>query len=355
MIPCHCYESILHMSTNANNRRTVLFILNYNGTKMTCDLLASLRKIEIPYPVWVVDNGSDHDDSIEFQTVLPSVVIKRIPHNCGFAGGVNRAMAMASAEDYDYAYEMNNDTLAKDDFLTPCVEIMERQPDVDVVGSRTLTLDRQTGNFSIWGFLSDPKWAGKFRDGFAATNRVVGCGMLLRVSSFRTFGGLDERFFLYMEESDYCFRLVRAGKKVGIAANSLILHQGKATNDGPSVRYYYARNCPLFAWLHATARMNGASSLLHDVIIRSIKDAIRGDSSGMSASGQGFWDAIRGKFGKRGRPFSAFFGCMAFVLLAPCFFVYSLAFILISRTNLLLRRIKHKKGHPEIRVPNSRK
>lgn len=309
---------------NSIHKRTLLFILNYNGTKLTCDLLSSLRAIDFPYSVWIVDNGSIQDDSEAFRAVFPSVIVKRIQENQGFAGGVNRAMEMAAAEDFEYAYEMNNDTLADNDFVTPCVEIMERMPDVDIVGSRTLTLDRTTGQFSIWGFRSDPKWFPKFKDGFLRTNRVVGCGMLLRVSTFRKFGGLDERFFLYMEETDYCFRLVESHRKVGIASDSLIRHQGKATNDGPTVRYFHARNSFLFLRLHPPTKVFYRSGMANEIVFKNTMDLLRGKLALVSAAGHGFADALRGRFGRRNRPMSVFCGILAFLLLWPFAAAYAI-------------------------------
>ncbi len=316
------------MHSTRRQDKTVLFILNYNGTKITCDLLQSLRKVHFPYPVWVVDNGSGKNDSQIFEKAFPGVIVKRIEVNCGFAGGVNRAMEMAAEAGYDYAYEINNDTLAVDDFLSPCVEIMEQCPDVDIVASRTKTLDRQTGEFSIWGYCSAPEELVRYHDGFLETRHVTGCGMLLRVCAFREFGGLDERFFCYGEENDYCFRISKAGKRQGFAEKSLILHQGSVTNDGVLSRYFAARNTILFSRLWDSSWQDSGRILFHRVIIPGWKDIrFRHKWHHVAAAGHGMSDAVLGRYGKRSKPFRDSCGIPLFLFLSPLVFLYA---ILIS-------------------------
>lgn len=304
-------------------KKTLLFILNYNGTKMTCDLLSSLRAIGFAHPVWVIDNGSSKDDSEAFCSAFPGVVVKRIKDNCGFAGGVNWAMREAAAEGYDYAYEINNDTLATDDFLTPCVEIMDRRPDVDIVGSRVLNLDERTGEYSIWGFHSKPEEASTFPDGFLETRHVSGCGMLLRVKSFWEFGGIDERFFCYGEENDYCYRLAKAGRKQGIAKDSLIRHQGKLTTGGVWTKYWTARNTILFSRLHDSSWQDSGTILVKLSILDGYRNLFSGGFLKSAAAGHGYADALRNRYGKRVRPFRPFAGNVLFVFLTPLVFVYA--------------------------------
>ena len=306
--------------------KTLLFVLNYNGTKMTCDLLRSLCSIGFPYPVWVVDNGSEQDDSEVFKAAFPSIVVKRIGENCGFAGGVNHAMRMAAEAGFDYAYEINNDTLAVDDFLTPCVEIMDRFPEVDIVASRTKSLNRKTGEFSIWGFHSSPEEAALFPGGFLETRHVTGCGMLLRVTTFLAFGGMDERFFCYGEENDYCYRLAKAGRKQGFSAHSLILHQGALTTGGGCIRRYWrGRNTILFSRLHDSSWQDSGTFLVKRSLVPGVKSLFKGDFDNVAATGHGYADALLGRYGKRIRPFRKRTGIPLFVFLSPFVFLYALA------------------------------
>ena len=314
------------MRDKGEQARCLLFILNYNGTKITCDLLRSLREICFPHPVWVVDNGSDRDDTSAFVEAYPGVEVRRLAVNCGFAGGVNRAMEMAAEAGYEFAYEINNDTLAEDDFLAPCVEIMERFPDVDIVASRTKTLDRATGAFSIWGFCSGPDDLGRYRDGFLETRHVTGCGMLLRVSSFMKFRGLDERFFCYGEENDYCYRIAKAGRKQGFAEKSLILHQGSLTCDGVWQRYFAARNTILFSRLWDSSWQDSGSILIRRVILPSWKDIrCRCRWLHVAAAGHGLADAVLGRYGKRTAPFRLSRGIPLFFFFSPLVFLYAIS------------------------------
>ena len=305
-------------------KKTVLIILHWNGTDYTCDLLRSIAGIRFPYPVWVYDNGSSRDDSEVISAALTGVRVIRCNENYGFAGGVNRAVAFAGKEGFDFAYVINNDTLAQNDFLTPCVEIMTSDSSIAIVGSRVLLPDLKTGQFTRWAYHSSPEEAQTFPNGFLKTRHVLGCGMLLRISTFLAMGGLDERFFCYFEENDYCFRIVKAGLTQGIAAKSLIIHKDKGTDDGIWTRYFYGRNTLLFSRLHDSSYMNCAWVLLHLCVLRGWRDILRGNSQKTAALGHGFADAFRGRFGRRNGAFGKFSGLTWFMILQPLVLLYAL-------------------------------
>lgn len=315
---------IKHNKLNFMKNRTVLLIMNFNGTSMTVDLLASLAKIHFQHDVWVYDNGSQNDDTQTFRETFPNVQVIRSVENHGFAGGVNRAVACAAADGYDYAYVINNDTLAFDDFLSPCIAIMDVYPDVDIVGSRVLLPDLKTGEFTRWGYHSSPNEAKSFPDGFLETRQVLGCGMLLRISTYQKLGGLDERFFCYFEENDYCFRVTNHKHRLGMAADSLIIHKDKGTDDGIWTRYFYGRNTLLFSRLHDSSILNCAHTIIYRCLLRGWKDIFCGQFKKTAAVGHGFADALRRRFGKRTMPFGTFSGLFYFVTLNPLVFLYAL-------------------------------
>ncbi len=266
--------------------KTAIFTLNWNGEPSTRRLLQSLSSHCRHYSIFVFDNGSESIPADEFKSTLPSVQFVRIAGNHGFAGGVNLAIAHLSAEGFDFAYEINNDCVVSNDPVAACLDVIARRPNVRLVGSR---------------FLSGPDF-----EAFTATGEkgrfssnqtaISGCAMLLDCRVFLQLGGLDERFFCYHEELEYCIRLQESGHEIASCPESIVGHYHEGSDFRGNAVYYRTRNAFLLKKKHPRR----TSVLYHCAMTLSRPwHCILSDPEQWKAWAQGVRDGILGKWERR--------------------------------------------------------
>lgn len=275
--------------------KTVIITLNWNGTKNTIQLLQSYMSCNIQIPIWIVDNGSDNDDSEAFKEICPSVEIKKLDQNYGFAGGMNRAIDLAIEVGYEYVYEINNDCLFINDAISPMVEAIETHPKLALLGSRYYSMDND-GNFTKKGFHSSEEERPSFNEnGILFTGKVVGCGMFINCKIYKDVGGMEEGYFCYGEENDYCHKLTRNGYKLGMCFNSLIYHKHAQSDINSNSLYYRTRN--LFLYYKRNKDFNPP---FIQPLFSMIKLAITTQNADIKLSiSEGFIDGINNIFEKR--------------------------------------------------------
>ena len=125
---------------------------------------------------------------------------------------------------------------------------------------------------------------------------VYGCAMLVRADVFRELGGLDERFFLYYEDIDFCLRARDAGWEIRMAPDARALHEGsKSTERAPSVKvYHHARSRLLFFRRHLEGtRLVFAISELAFITRQIAAHLARGEGRNAAAYIRGTLDALR--------------------------------------------------------------
>ena len=263
----------------------LVVIVNYRTPRLVVECLRSLQTEVLALPgttVTVVDNASG-DDSLPtigaairdhgwtWATLLPS------PHNGGFAAGNNLAIrqALAQSTPPDVVWLLNPDTVVEPGALAALADFFAARPQVGICGGRILEADRQPWLVALRfpGILSEfergfefgpvsrmlRRWAVRQPIGEEPmrVDWVSGATMAIRRSTFERIGLLDERYFLYYEETDFCLRAHRAGIECWQLPQSRIVHiAGQSTQvtrkDAPprripaywfqSRRRYFAKN-----------------------------------------------------------------------------------------------------------------
>jgi GT2 family glycosyltransferase len=113
--------------------------INYNQARVTCDMVASLRRITYPnLEIIVVDNASPSDNPDIIKEEFPEVNLIKSAQNLGFAGGNNLGIAQAKGE---YLLFLNNDTEVEPDFLEPLVELFENNPKAGIASPKIKYFD----------------------------------------------------------------------------------------------------------------------------------------------------------------------------------------------------------------------
>jgi GT2 family glycosyltransferase len=227
-----------------------IIVVSWNTKRLLQECLASIYA-HLPHinaEVVVVDNASDDGSAEMVESCFPKVILVKNPENVGFAAANNQALQAIRSE---FVLLLNSDTLVIGDVLQASVEYMRMNPDLGVMGCRVLNTDGTLQptcsqfptlfNISLLTTgLSRLPWP-RFLDRYQMrrwdrrTERDVevisGCFMMVRCNAMRDIGLLDERFFFFGEETDWCRRFGVAGWRLRFAPVGEIIHHG-----GGSVR-----------------------------------------------------------------------------------------------------------------------
>jgi GT2 family glycosyltransferase len=298
--------------------RVGIVVLNWNQEQDTSECLESLRAIgEVPTLVIVVDNGSEPDSVDRLERRFPEAVVIRLGVNRGFAAGNNVGIDRALREGVSHILLLNNDTLVEAGFLAPLLEALRRDkagvagpkiyhhPDVTRLWFAGGVIDWRTGR--QWhvgsGEIDQGQW-----DSPREVDYVTACCLLAPASVFREVGGLDERYFIYFEETDWNLRVRRRGYRCWYEPTSRMFHKvSRAMKAGsPTSDYYYARNRLLLFFDRAPVLRRPVLLVLYT--LRSLRFAWtqyrRGLPDNARAVARGVLDFYAGRFGRCPLPFA---------------------------------------------------
>jgi GT2 family glycosyltransferase len=176
----------------------------------------------------------------------------------GFAGGCNIGIRYALEEKIPYILLLNPDTRVEHDFLSPLIKIFERDDEIGMAGpvifedEATRPIWPNSGDFNWWIAGAKMCRRGEGRQAQAEITYVSflsGCAMMLRAAAVVDVGLMDERYFLYFEDADYCQAFIRNGWKIAQVSTARILHAPSSTIGKHSATqvYFLSRNRMLLA------------------------------------------------------------------------------------------------------------
>jgi GT2 family glycosyltransferase len=271
-----------------------IVILNWNGWPDTVLCLASLQKLEYSNcHALVVDNGSTDDSAARIREQYPEVEVIELGRNVGFAAGCNAGIARAMRQHADHIWLLNNDTTVDFNALRSLVDKAESSPEIGAVGSAIYFAD-QPDRLQAWGGGKITFWLGRSRHFLKPVpddriDFITGASLLLSATASEELGPLDENFFMYWEDADYCFRLRRAGWKLAVAGDSKVWHKGSASVGPKSARMDAYFNASAARFFHAHAPVP-AFTLWTGVALRILKRIFAGDWDRARA----VWQSVRG-------------------------------------------------------------
>lgn len=219
-----------------------IVIVNWNTSDLLRDCLhsvfAGLGSLEAE--ILVVDNASSDGSVAMVRAEFPAVRLIETGRNLGFAGGNNVALRHARGR---HVMLLNTDTLVHGDVLVRAVAWMDAHPQVGVMGPRVLNTDgsvqasasafpslkhlaMQTLGLTRIARLDSYRLTGWDRTTEARVEVISGAAMVVRRAAMDEVGLLDEAFFFYGEETDWCHRFARAGWEVRFVPLPAITHFG---------------------------------------------------------------------------------------------------------------------------------
>lgn len=237
-----------------------IVIVNWN-TKIF--LLRSLGSIyqtsgKMEMEVFVVDNGSMDGSGTAVRERFPNVCLIENEKNLGFAKATNQGIQRASGK---YILLLNPDTEVKEGTIERFISFMDQHLEAGLVGAQLLNADgskqNSIANFpslatellnkSLLRWLFPKSFPGKEEDYSEPieVESVIGACMVVRREAMDQVGLLDEHYFLFLEETDWCYRMKRAGWKVYHVPQAEIYHfQGKSAErekERARVEYFRSR------------------------------------------------------------------------------------------------------------------
>lgn len=209
--------------------------------------LPALASQDYPaYRIVVVDNASSDATADEVEARFPDVTVIRSEHNGGYAAGNNLCFARSTSR---YIAVLNPDARPEAGWLTALVRALDENPNAALATSKVLLatdasrvnacgLDVHLSGIAFCRGLERPQ------DEFVATDHVAavsGASFVVRRDVLEEIGGLDERFFMYMEDTELSMRARLAGYDVVMTPRSRVVHD-YALAISPWKFYYLERN-----------------------------------------------------------------------------------------------------------------
>lgn len=256
-------------------------VLNWNGWGDTAACLSSLRQLHYEnYEVIVVDNGSTDDSVSRIRDEFPWAYLIETGKNLGFGGGCNVGIRYSLAQRADFVWLLNSDTIVDCDALRALVDKAQSDNDTGAVGSAIYFMD-EPERLQAWGGGRINFWLGHGRHFLKPVcddkiEFITGASMLISGDAIRTIGLFDERFFMYWEDGDYCFRLRAAGFRLAVASGSKIWHKqfGSVGKESVLLDKYFNASAAHFFNKHAAVPL---FPLWAGYILRLVKRVVTGD------------------------------------------------------------------------------
>lgn len=262
-----------------------IIIVNYNVKEFLQNLIQSIYAAvsKLSYEIIIIDNASN-DGSEEFiKEKFPEVTIISNKENLGFSKANNIGLKIAKGK---YLLLINPDTLVREDTFSKMIEFFEKNPEAGMAGCKILNPDGTlqlacrrsfpgpwTSFTKVTGLANlfpNSKLFARYNLTYLDENQtyevdaISGSFMMITRETYELVGGLDETFFMYGEDLDWCYRVQKAGKKVFYVHSTQIIHyKGESTkrsNLDETKVFYNA--------MHLFVKKHLASSLLVEFILR---------------------------------------------------------------------------------------
>ncbi len=265
--------------------RVSVIVLNYKTPDLTIRAVQTAQQScgDMPCEVFVVDNGSQDESIKRFSEELTDIILIDNRQNLGFSAGNNVAIRRARGE---YILLLNSDTEVIDTAISQSVSYMARNRKVGILGCRVELPDGRldhacrrgfpTPNASLYYYTGlakkhpqSPKYAAytlSYLDECAVSDvdAVMGAFLLIRRDTLDQIGLLDEAFFMYGEDLDWCYRAKQEGWSVVYFPEARIIHHkygSRSKRQTKTIKDFY-RAMRIFYHKHYKGKYPAAVTLL---------------------------------------------------------------------------------------------
>lgn len=296
-------------------KKISLVILHYGDQKLTDQCLASVKKLKtrgFGLQVTVVNNDPG-EKLTRLQKKYPFGRFLRAGKNLGFTGGNNLGIKKALELGSEGIMLLNNDTILAEDLIEVMVRKTEQDESAGILSPKIYFASgfeyhqeryrpEEKGRV-FWyagGLIDWENVLGSHRgvdevdrgqyDQPEETDFISGCAMFVKREVFKKIGLLDEKYFLYLEDADFCQRAKKKGFRLLYEPEGRLWHVNAGSSEvgGRAHDYFFTRNRLLFGWRHAPWRAKLALS----------RESVKLLVKGRAWQKKGVKDFYAGKFGQ---------------------------------------------------------
>jgi GT2 family glycosyltransferase len=226
-------------------------IVNRNGAQYLLNCIKSILKHIPPFKIEliVVDNNSTDDSIILLKTIfsqyIKNGIIKVIENNINLGSARARNLG-ATVASYKWLIFLDEDTELREDFFRKVAELLKQEEaiygPISVFLDNKEYIDSSGFYFTKYGFLYHDFAHKKviellqYYSGLREVFALKGCCMIIPKNLFKELGGFSEDFFMFVEDTDICWRAHLYNKKVYCASNLIIYHKGGGVTNNQNLK-----------------------------------------------------------------------------------------------------------------------
>ena len=241
------------MIIDVHKAQEAIILVNFNRSSDTIECINSIKKETVDVSVIVVDNCSNEDELLILNKCDEDITIIRSDTNLGFSAGNNIAIKfiLEQCSNIKNIILLNNDTVIEPQMIE---KLRNRNNGKSISVPRMMYFDEPDvvwfggGVFNRWTgraiHVGMNKHIGEYREN-SRCDFATGCCMLIPIDICRKLGCLDESYFMYCEDTEYCLRAKRNGIEINYVPDAVLYHKlGRSSGGGESAfsLYYMTRN-----------------------------------------------------------------------------------------------------------------
>jgi len=253
--PPDSFSATTNISQMEQIFNTLILILNYNSSAESIRLYSSIKNISNnEFKILVLDNCSVDEDRMALAKNISREDLLFLNTNTGYAGGNNQGIKYGIGHNYDAILILNPDIIIRENSIKQLSQFLVNHPEYAAIGPRILD-DEKTGTIYSDGGLINLNKAfetshyivkDENRESSILSNidYVNGSALLLNKKAIEKIGLLNEAFFMYFEETEWCLRAKNNGWKIAVLRDINVYH--KRSKKG---RLYYRNMTRNRIWL----------------------------------------------------------------------------------------------------------
>lgn len=239
--------------------KVCIVILNYNNCEDTIECVQSLRSAinSEKYKIVIVDNASTNGSVSKLNNILSPIEIIVSSENRGYAHGNNIGIKYAEQAGYEYICILNNDTIIDVDFIETCKNELKNNSQAAFVSPALVEYKDNNLIQSTGGDIFINKGIVTLKNHGARrvellpkieSDYIGGACIMFRTSILKSVGYIPENYFLFFEETEWCYKAQKIGYKNICLTDSYIYHKGSVSIKSVSglQEYLMARNRVVF-------------------------------------------------------------------------------------------------------------